>query len=137
MGEAQLGSQFRHHVVMEMFPMIYKYILWYTKPCNDMIEKEESICFANVIVCRHPLNPLGKIVYHHNDIAMPLGRVRVTCHEFDAPFCQRSNGDNKVQRSGWSMGFTIVYLGSMTLLDHEDAVLKASRLKVANTQNIL
>lgn len=92
--KAELGNKLRHHEISEMFPMVCKNGLWYTKPSNDMIKNKKGICFISVIICRHRFGPFGKVIHRHNDVAMPTSQVRVTCHRFNAPFFKRSNSDN-------------------------------------------
>ena len=43
MGEAQLGSQFKNHVIPEIFPMAFNYSMWYTIPYNAMIEEKKAV----------------------------------------------------------------------------------------------
>jgi hypothetical protein len=62
-----------------------------TKSSNDMIEYEQCYSYPGVIKCRHHLGPFSEIVHSYNDVSMPPDRVRVTCHEVNAPFGEWTN----------------------------------------------
>jgi hypothetical protein len=66
--------------------MIYNDGLRKTKPSNYMIEYEQCCSSPSVIECRHRLEPFSEIVHNYNNVSMPPDQVRVTCHEFNAPF---------------------------------------------------
>src|SRR5271168_2699268 len=107
MTQAKLVCKFCHHNVSKMMPMISDNHLWNTKPSNDMIEYENRSCFTVCLKCRHRLGPLGKIIYHKDNICMPPGRVRVTCNKINTPFGKRTNGNYRVKRSRWSAHLSI------------------------------
>ena len=66
--------------------MVSHDILRDTKTCYDVVKNELSSSNTVNIVCGHHLGPFCKIVNDNDDITMPPDRVRVTCHEINAPF---------------------------------------------------
>jgi hypothetical protein len=67
-----------------------------TKPSNDMIEYEQCCSFPGVIECRHRLDPFSEVIHNYDDVSMPPNRLRVTCHEVNAPFCEGTNRNYRV-----------------------------------------
>jgi hypothetical protein len=65
--------------------------LWDSKSCDDVIENEKCCSFSSVVECRHRLGPFREIIHGYNNVSMPPDRVRVTGHEIDTPFSERSN----------------------------------------------
>jgi hypothetical protein len=96
MPKTQLFSKLRHHEILKMATVISNDSLWDSKSSDDMIEYEQFYSFSNVIKCRHHLGSLSEIIHGYNDVSMPPGRVSVTCHEVNAPFCERTNENYRV-----------------------------------------
>jgi hypothetical protein len=49
--------------------------LWDVEPCYYLVENKESCCLAIIIKCRHSFDPLCEVVYHYDDITMPLYEI--------------------------------------------------------------
>jgi hypothetical protein len=81
-----------------MAPMVGGSGLRDTKPSDDIIEYEQHYSFPGIIKCRHRLDPFSEIVHNYNDVSMPPGRVRVTCHEVNALFSEWTNENYRVKR---------------------------------------
>jgi hypothetical protein len=96
MSKTQLFSKIRHHDVLKMDIVISNDSLRESKSSDDMIEYEKCCNFSSVIECRHRLDPFSEIICGYDDVSMPLVRVRVTCHEVNAPFCERTNENYRV-----------------------------------------
>ena len=67
------------------------------KPRNEVIEYELSCCLTVGGKCRHCFSPLGEVVNGYDNISMPPGRVRVTCHKIDAPLRKVTNDNDRVE----------------------------------------
>jgi hypothetical protein len=63
-----------------------------TKASNDMVKKKKCCSPPGIIKCRHRLGPFREIINSYDNISMPPGRVRVTGHEVNAPFSERTYG---------------------------------------------
>ena len=90
MTKAQLLYKFRHHIISKMTTMISNDSLRNTKMSDDMVEQKKCCSLPSIIECRHWLGPLSKIINGYNNVPMPPGRVRVTYHEVNAPFSERT-----------------------------------------------
>jgi hypothetical protein len=55
---------------------------------------------------------------------MPPGRVRVTCHEFNAPFRKWTNGNYRIERCRMGSNIIIIGLTSMEFLNCDNAILE-------------
>ena len=111
--------------------------LWNTEPSNYMIEDENRSSFSVYQKCRHRLGPLGKIIYRKDDICMPPDRVRVTCNKIDTPFCQRTDGNYRVERSRWSAHLSIKNLAVVAFSDPVNTIFKQRRPEIASVQYLL
>lgn len=107
MGKSQLGIQFGHHLILELIFVTCNYGFWKSKSCDDVVEKEICSRFTCIIKCRHRLGPFGKVIKRYNDIAMPLGRDRITCHVIYTPFHKSTYRDNNMHRCKWGLGLMI------------------------------
>ena len=94
--KTQHFSKLGHHEISKMATVISNDSLGDTKPSNDMIEYEQFYSFPCVIECRHRLGPFSEVRHNYDDVSMPLDRVRATCHEVNAPFCEGTNGNYRV-----------------------------------------
>ena len=91
MVKTQLFNKFKYHKISKMTTVINNDGLRDTKLSNDMIEYEHCYSFPGVIKCRHRLGPFSELIHNYNDVSMPPDRVRVTCHEVNAPFGEWTN----------------------------------------------
>jgi hypothetical protein len=96
MPKTQLFGKLRHHEISKIATMISNNRLQDSKSGDDMIEYEQGCSFSSIIKCRRRLDPFGEIIHRYDDVSMPPNLVRVTCHEFNAPFCERTNGNYRV-----------------------------------------
>jgi hypothetical protein len=96
MSKTQLFSKLGHHEILKMATVISDDSLRDSKLSDDMIEYEQGCIFSGIIECRHHLDPFSEIIHGYDDVSMPPDRVRVTCHEVNAPFCERTNGNYRV-----------------------------------------
>ena len=86
MAKTQLFSKFEHHKIPKVTTVISDDSLGNTKTSYDVIKKEQCCSLSSVVKCRHRLGPFHKVINGYNGVTMPPDRVRVTCHEIDAPF---------------------------------------------------
>jgi hypothetical protein len=91
--KTQIFSKLRHHEVSKMSTMISDDSLRDSKLSDDMIEYEQGCIFSSIVECRHRLRPFSEIIHGYDDVSMPPNRVGVTCHEVNAPFFKRTNGN--------------------------------------------
>ena len=94
--QVQCRCQLNHHVISEMVAMVCDNGLGYVEPRNNMVEKELSYRLTVCRVCRHRFGPFGEVIHNNDNIAMPPGRTRATCHIIDAPFGKRTNSNDEV-----------------------------------------
>jgi hypothetical protein len=83
MSKTQLVSKFRHHKVSKIATVISNNSLWDPESSNNMIKYEKDCSFPSIVECRHRLDPFCEIIHDYDNVSMPPGRVRVTCHEID------------------------------------------------------
>ena len=124
MSKTQLLGKFRHHEIAKMTTMVSDDGVRDTKSSNDMIEYEQRCNFPSIMKCRHRLDPFSEIIHNYNNVSMPPGRVRVTCHEFNAPFREWTNGNYRVKRSRVRSDLIVIGLTSVAFLDGSNAILK-------------
>ena len=124
MVKTQLFSKFRHHKIPKVATVISDDSLGNTKMSYDMIKKEQCHGLSSVFKCWHRLGPFRKVIDDYNNVSMPPGQVRVTCHEIDAPFHKGTNGDDRVKRSEMRPYLVIIGLASMAFLNDDYAVVK-------------
>jgi hypothetical protein len=91
MVKTQLFSKFGHHKIPKVATVISDDSLVNTKTSYDVIKKKQGCSLSSIVECRHRLGPFRKVINDYNDVTMPPSRVRVTCHEIDAPFRKRTN----------------------------------------------
>jgi hypothetical protein len=91
MAKTQLLGKFRHHKIPKVATVISNNSLGNTKTSYDVIKKKQGCGLSSIIECWHRLGPFCKVINDYNNVTMPPGRVRVTCHEINAPFCKRTN----------------------------------------------
>jgi hypothetical protein len=96
MSKTQLVGKFRHHKVSKMATVISNDSLWDPKSSNNMIKYEKGFSFPSIFESRHRLGPFREIIHGYDNVSLPLGRVRVTCHEIDTPFSEISDGNYRV-----------------------------------------
>jgi hypothetical protein len=99
MSKTQLIGKFKHHEIVKIATMVSDNGLRDTKTSDDMIEYEQRCSFPDIIKCRHRLDPFSEIIHNYNNVSIPPDRVRVTCHEVNAPFSEWTNENYKVKRS--------------------------------------
>jgi hypothetical protein len=96
MSKTQLVGKFRHHKVLKMATVISNNSLWDPESSNNMIKYEKGCRFPSTVESRHRLDPFHEIIHGYDNVSMPPDRVRVTFHEIDTPFCERSDGNYRV-----------------------------------------
>jgi hypothetical protein len=96
MTKTQLIGKFKHHKVAKMAIVISNDSLRDPETCNNMIKYEKGYRFPSIFKCRHRLGPFCEVIHSYDNVSMPPGRVRVTCHEIDTPFCERSDGNYRM-----------------------------------------
>jgi hypothetical protein len=124
MVKTQLFSKFIHHKISKMTIVVSNDGLRDTKSSNDMIEYEQRCSFPGVIKCRYFLGPLSEIIHIYNNVSMLPSRVRVTCHEVNAPFGKWTNENSRVERSRVRSDLIVIILTSMEFLDGSNAIFK-------------
>jgi hypothetical protein len=124
MSKTQLLIKFIHHEILKMTTVTSNDGLRDTKSSNDMIEYEQRYSFPSIINCGHRLGPFSEMIHSYNNVSMPLDRVRVTCHEFNAPFSEWTKGNYRVKRIRVRSYLIIVDLTSVAFLDRSNAILK-------------
>lgn len=117
-------------MILKVLPVICSYFLQKAKLANDVVREKVCIHFADIIQCRNIFGTLSNVVNNDNDLGIPLDRVKVTCHNIDAPFHKGTNNDNRMQQNRQSVNFFIIDLACMTFLDYEDIVTKNGGPKV-------
>jgi len=80
--------------------MISDNLTWHTEPGDNLIEYEEDDNLPIRFNCRHGLDPLGKVVYDHDNVLMPPNRSWVAIHEVHPPLGEGTNSNDWVKR-GW------------------------------------
>ena len=96
MSKTQLLCKLSHHEVLKVATVISNDRLWDSKSCDDVIENEKCCSFSSIVECRHRLDPFSEIIHIYNDVSMPPDRVRVTCHEVNAPLGEWINRNYKM-----------------------------------------
>jgi len=97
--ETELESQLNHHLDPEMTSMVSDNLLWNIEVRNDLVEKKQGCCFTIIHDSGHSFSPLSKVVHCYNNILMTLSQRRVTSCKINAPLCERTDGNNKKERS--------------------------------------
>jgi hypothetical protein len=133
MSKTQLLDKFRHHEIVKMTTMVCDNGLRDTKSSNDMIEYEKCCSFPGIIKYRHCLDPFSEIIHGYDNVSMPPGQVRITCHEVNAPFSKWTNGKYKVKRSRMRSDLIVIWLKSMAFLNGSNAILKQRRPQVTGS----
>jgi hypothetical protein len=109
----------------------------YSKVGYDVV-KEKTRCSVNgVVESGHRFCPFGEVIDGDNDVLVTIGGGGITSHEFDAPFTKRVSSNDRVEKSGGSLGFVGVELTLLTFFHGMNAIMKKGRPKVTGSDNIL
>jgi hypothetical protein len=66
-----------------------------------------------------------------------VARGWITSHKVDAPFAKRDGCNDRVEKSGGSLGFVGVELTVLTSFHGMNAIMKQGRPKVTSSDNLL
>jgi hypothetical protein len=117
--------------------MIGNELEWYSKAGYDVV-KEKTRCSVNgVVEGGHSFCPFGEVINGDNNVFVTIAGGGITSHEFNAPFTKRANSDDRMKKSGGSLGFIGVEMTLLTLFHGMNAIVKQCRPKVTGSDNIL
>jgi hypothetical protein len=110
---------------------------WYSKPGYDVVEEKTHCCVSGVVEGGHSFNPFGEVIDSDKNVFVTIAGGGITSHKVNAPFKKGACSDDRVKKSGGSVGFVGIDLTLLTSFHGMNAIMKQGRPKVTGLDNIL
>jgi hypothetical protein len=110
---------------------------WYSKPGYDVVEEKTRCYVSSVVEGGHSFSPFGEVIDSDNNVFVTIARGGITSHKVIAPFKKGSYRNDRVKKSGGSLGFVGVELTLLTSFHGMNAIMKQGRPKVSDPDNLL
>jgi hypothetical protein len=117
--------------------MIGNELEWYAKMGYDVIKEKTHCSVSGVVESGHSFGPFGEVINRNNNVFVTIAGGWIGSHKVDTPFAKRTGCNDRVEKSGESLGFVGVELTLLTSFHGVNAIMKQGRPKVIGSDNIL
>jgi hypothetical protein len=117
--------------------MIRDELAWYSEPGYDVVEEKMRCSVSGIVEGGHGFYPFGEVIDSNNNVFVTIAGGGITGHKVNAPFAKGASSNDRVKKSGGSMGFVGVELTLLTTSHGMNAVTKQGRQKVTGSDNLL
>jgi hypothetical protein len=117
--------------------MVGNKLEWYSKTGYDVVEEKTRCSVSGVVESGHSFSPFGEVIDGDNNVFVTIAGGGITSHKVDAPFTKGACSNDRVKKSGGSVGFVGIELTLLTTFYGMNAIMKQGRPKVTGPNNLL
>jgi hypothetical protein len=117
--------------------MVGNKLEWYSKTGYDVVEEKTHCGVSGVVESGHRVGPFGEVINGDHNVFVTIVGGGITSHKVDAPFTKGARSNDRVKKSGGSMGFVGVEMTLLTSFHGMNAIVKQGRPKVTGSDNLL
>ena len=102
-----------------------------------MVEEKTRCSVSGIVEGGHGFRPFGEVIDSNNNVFVTIAGGGITGHKVNAPFAEGASSNDRVKKSGGSVGFVGIEMTLLTTSHGMNAVMKQGRPKVTGSDNIL
>ena len=71
----------------------------------DVVKEKTCYSVSGVVESGHSFGPFGEVINGENNVFVTIAGGGIKCHKVDATFTKKADSNDRVKKSGGSMGF--------------------------------